>query len=65
MSPEKMIGFPFAAPAAKLYEVFDKLKNAATELSLRFFDCGYFRSKKPLLPVTLRGMPCQSTSSSV
>ena len=25
MSPEKMIGLSFAAPAAKLYEVFDKL----------------------------------------
>ena len=25
MSPKKMIGLSFAAPAAKLYEVFDKL----------------------------------------
>ena len=25
MSPEKMIGLSFAAPLAKLYEVFDKL----------------------------------------
>ena len=27
MSPEKMIGLSFAAPAAKLYEVFDKLSR--------------------------------------
>jgi hypothetical protein len=36
MSPKKMIGLSFAAPAAKLYEVFCKLKNR------RIVGCGGF-----------------------
>ena len=31
MSPKKMIGLSFAAPAAKLYEVFVKLTSGASE----------------------------------
>ena len=30
MSPKEMIGLSFAAPAAKGYEVFDKLKSRQT-----------------------------------
>ena len=44
MSPEKMIGLSFAAPAAKLYEVLDKLcppaGSPAGGLSRLFFQRG-------------------------
>ena len=40
MSPEKMIGLSFAAAAAKLYEVFDKLKTHRLQMqSVRYNLC--------------------------
>ena len=38
MSPEKMIGLSFAAAAAKLYEVFDKLGTAPRARGRAFYD---------------------------
>ena len=37
MSPEKMIGLSFAASAAKLYEVINKLSDPCTVQSVRGF----------------------------
>ncbi len=49
MSPKKMIGLSFAAPAAKLYEVFDKLKPPKP---LAFG--AYYANQKSAFP-TVRG----------
>ena len=43
MSPKKMIRLSFAAPAAKLYEVFDKLFAA-----LRMRRVSRFAARRPL-----------------